>query len=171
MSQKPMRQATTADLPSVLELLGQEWPVEGSDVGAELWARRLQYVEGTREGQPDLGVWLLDDDGVVLAIAVTRHLWSPKRVGGQDYSVYLEYLTTRVGHRGQGFASQLATQVTRAMAERGHSGAYLWTNPEPSGEVRFWEGQGWQRAPDAAQPARPPRGILMVKTTVINDLG
>ncbi|MGW7359986.1 GNAT family N-acetyltransferase [Streptomyces sp. NPDC054802] len=159
-----LRPATTADLSTVRQLLGAEWPHERSAATEGKWKERLQDLEDNADGHPEFGVWLLEDGGTVVAVAVTQLLSRrrQRRVGGLAYPVYLEYLVTRCGHRGRGYGAQMEKHVIGALADRGYGRVCLLVEPGRTDALRFWTSRGWQRAPEAEQP---PTRVLMVRET------
>ncbi|MFM9452547.1 GNAT family N-acetyltransferase [Streptomyces europaeiscabiei] len=162
MSASVPRRATTADLPSVLELLGQEWPEENN---ASRWGEYLQEQEESGDAHAEYGVWVLDEGGTVAAVAAAKFLRRTryKQAAGRAWPVYLMYLATRPDLRGAGHGARLEEFVLRELARHGYPGAYLLVDPDkPGGDgaLRFWERQGWKRA-DAADS--PPTRVLMTK--------
>lgn len=75
------------------------------------------------------------------------------------WTVYLMYLPTREDRRGEGHGARLEEHLTRELARRERSGAYLLVDPDQPGwndAARFWERQGWKQA-DAGD-SLPRRG-------------
>lgn len=164
MSAPLPRRATSADLPSVLELLGQEWPEENNE---GRWGEYLQEQAESGDAHAEYGVWVLDGGGTVLAAAAAKFLRRTryKQVAGRAWPVYLMYLATRADLRGGGHGARLEEHVMRELARHGYAGAYLLVDPDkPNGDdaLRFWERQGWERA-DAADS--PKTRVLMTKQT------
>ncbi|GKQ40794.1 hypothetical protein ALMP_73150 [Streptomyces sp. A012304] len=140
----------------VIELLTQVWPEENNE---GRWHEYLQEQEESGNGARR-GVWVLDDDGRVLAVATVERR-RPKTIEGRTWPVYLAYLTTDRDHRREGHAARLEHHVMRELEQQGYSGAYLRVNREERGwkeALEFWERQGWEQTVGS-----PP--ILMIKQT------
>ncbi|MET8405747.1 GNAT family N-acetyltransferase [Streptomyces sp900116325] len=51
--------------------------------------------------------------------------------------MYLEYLVIPAGHRGRGYGSQMEWHLSRAMAARGYTRAFLLVKPERADALRL----------------------------------
>ncbi|MFP1629775.1 GNAT family N-acetyltransferase [Streptomyces sp. 5K101] len=152
-----LRPATTADLSTVRDLLGAEWPHERGAAAEGKWKERLQDLEDNRDGHPEFAVWLLEDGGTVVAVAVTQLLSRrrQRRVGGVAYPVYLEYLVTRCSHRSRGYGAQMEKHVIGTLAARGYGRVFLLVEPGRTDALRFWTSRGLAAGPGGRAAAHP----------------
>ncbi|MFF2864736.1 GNAT family N-acetyltransferase [Streptomyces rubiginosohelvolus] len=155
-----LRLATPDDCQPVIELLTQVWKEERRP---DRWQEDLQEQAECGDGARR-GVWVLDDAGAVVSVAVV-HRQSPKEIAGRTWPVYLAYLITDEQHRGRGYSALLENHVMAELARQGRPGAYLKVHKEDAEwekALGFWKHQGWE------QPAGSTNThVLMTKETAL----
>lgn len=155
------RQATTDDLPALLEL---EREASLAALGHVFPPDRYPYPDGDV-----LARWalVLDEPG---AVVVVRD--DPDGDGRLDVlaaydSTTLRHLAVRPDRWGSGLASTAIETVLRAMDRRGTTVAQLWCLEENHRARRLYEYLGWRPTPDRQSAPWPPHPTEMRYTRLI----
>jgi hypothetical protein len=115
-----MRQATSADLDTVLGILREriEWL---RDRGNDQWNQGKDFREGLESRIGRGQTWLAEDDGEPIAtITIRRYgnpaLWTPEEL--QDRTLYATKTATTLARSGAGLAAMLMRWLQYRAAER-----------------------------------------------------
>ncbi|WP_255989321.1 GNAT family N-acetyltransferase [Chitinolyticbacter albus] len=133
----PVRLATAADLPAVLDLmaaLNPDDPALEPDVAHETWARLL--------AQPGVSVWLAEADGVPVASCTL--IIVPNLTRGARAYALIENVVTLSSHRRQGHArAVLDAALAHAWQARSYK-VMLSTSARDPGVVDFYRRCGFR---------------------------
>ncbi|WNF31109.1 hypothetical protein RI138_32190 [Streptomyces sp. C11-1] len=145
----------------MIELLTQVWEEECRPAR---WQADLQEQTECGDGARR-GVWVLDDAGAVVSVAVV-HRQRPKETAGRTWPLYLAYLITDKEHRGRGYSALLESHVTAELARQVRpGGGYLKVHKKDADwekALGFWKHQGWEQAAGLTNTH-----VLMTKDTAL----